>query len=430
MSHEIRIPRLGWSMEEGVFVGWLKQPGQRVEVGDPLFELEGEKALQEIESVDAGVLQLVEGSPQAGSVVKVGSLLGHLVAEGESVALPAATVPPPAEQQSTLPPATGPAVRRLARELEVDLKNLTGTGKAGRITRDDVEAVRRTSPPSPKNITAHASPRAKRVAHELGIDWLQLSGTGQGGRIREADVRAASTGRAVGASLRVAITPRRRVIADRLRLSRERTIPVTLTTTIDATNLVALRTQFKSTSTVVPAYTDIVACLVATVLPQHRPLAARWEEDQQALRQPTADDLNIGIAVDTPNGLMVPVIRDVSRKSLPQVTQESKTLIEGARAGQLVAAQMQDGCFTITNLGAFGIDGFTPVINYPEVAILGLGAIRREPIALPDDTIAVRDRLTLSLTFDHAALDGAAAAAFLRDLSTTLENPAAYLLCR
>ncbi len=225
------------------------------------------------------------------------------------------------------------------------------------------------------------------------------------------------------------MSPRRQAIADRLRASRDLTVPVTLTTTSDATNLAALREQFKShPAGIVPTYADLIACLVARVLRRHAQLAVHWDDDHRSLIPIGADGIHVGIAVDTPDGLLVPVLRDVLGKPLLSVAEESRLLSDRARSGRLRAAEMQGGAITISNLGAYGIEAFTPVINDPQVAILGLGAIRREAVVLADERIVPRQRLTLSLTFDHAAVDGAPAAAFLRDVSEALENAAAHLL--
>jgi len=415
MANEVRIPRLGWSMEEGTFVGWLKQDGERVQVGDALYELEGEKATQDIEAIDAGILRIPPDAPQPGTVLPVGALLAYVLADGEA--------PPWLSEPATT--------------------NATRVGDAKRGT-----PLQQTSPPPPVAVariavTHHAdsqplaakkaSPRARRVARELGIDWTTLDGTGRHGRIRESDVRRKADQHGDKPSTpRPSIqrfSSRRKTIADRMRISRERTVPITLTTIADATNLVGLRNQFKALSQTAPAptYADIVACVAADVLKRHPQLAARWQDDD-TLILPTDDRFDIGIAVDTPDGLLVPVVRDVGRLPLAEVAAQSRDLIDRARAGRLTAAEMQGGMFTITNLGAYGIDAFTPVINYPEVAILGLGAIRREAVVLPDGTVSPRDRIRLSLTFDHRALDGAPAAAYLQDLATALENPAALLL--
>ena len=388
MAHEIVIPRLGWSMEEGTFISWLKKDGDRVQRGEALFELEGEKALQEIEAVDEGILRIPTSGPTKGCAIKVGTVIGYLVATGESmptaklslqdeVASPQSVKPAP--DDSPVPPIAAPSARRFA------------------------------------------SPRARRVASELEIDWTRLSGTGANGRVRESDVRAAT---ADGSELtrefisgrRLTLTSRRRIISKRMLASRQSTVPVTLTTRADATNLVKLRDQYKSLggSTRVPSYQDIVTKLVAEALRRHPLLAGRWEED--AIVIPADNQLHLGMAVDTEDGLVVPVIRNVGELTLDELSQESSQIVEKARAGKLVAADMQGGVFTITNLGAFGIDAFTPIINSPETAILGLGAIRLDPFVLEDGVIVARHQLSLSLTFDHRIVDGAPAARFLQAL--------------
>ena len=443
MVHEITIPRLGWSMEEGVFSGWLKQDGDTIRQGDPLFELEGEKAVQEIEAVDAGILRIPANSPQPGSAVKVGAVVGYLVAEGESLPvgetqdtsaidrgsmllskgtplLPSETV----AGDAALPPAAGPAVRRRAREAGVALDQIAGTGRGGRILAEDIESA--SSQPLPSPLPTVASPRARRVAAEQKIDWTQLKGTGAGGRIREQDVLAARP--APDSGKRIPLTSRRKVIAQRMVASRQQTVPVTLTTKADAANLVNLREQFKTTSreSPIPSYQDIITKLVAGALRRHPLLAGRWDEDVIVL--PAENEVHIGMAVDTDDGLLVPVLRNAAQLSLIELAARSRQLVGQARAGKLTAADMQGSVFTITNLGAFGIDAFTPIINFPETAILGLGSIRREPVVLDDGSIVSRHQLTLSLTFDHRVLDGAPAARFLQDIATAIANPSAALL--
>jgi pyruvate dehydrogenase E2 component (dihydrolipoamide acetyltransferase) len=425
MPFEIRVPRLGWSMETGVFVRWLKQEGEAVKVGDALYELEGEKATQEIEAVDAGVLRIPADAPVPGTEVAVGALLGYIAAKDE--ALPMASAPPrpvvvaesamqaPAATKATpvvtkATPVAGPAARRLARELGVELQAVAANG--GRVRSADVRSAVKTPPAT--NIVA--TPRARRVAKELGVDWKSLGGSGRNGRIRERDVRSARSGTA-GPDASGSLSPRRRTIAQRMLASSQQTAAVTLTTRADATNLVSLRQQFKSTGGVVPTYTDIIAKLVAAALGQHPVMAGG-----------SSGELNIGIAVDAEAGLLVPVLRNVARQSLLQLAAQSRELVDKARAGSLPLGDMTGGAFTITNLGNFGIDAFTPIINVPETAILGLGAIRREAVVLEEDRIAARDQMTLSLTFDHRLVDGAPAARFLQAVVQAIENPSAWLL--
>lgn len=263
------------------------------------------------------------------------------------------------------------------------------------------------------------------MAKELGIDWKSLAGSGKSGRIRERDVRAAAEHpQPESGGTRIPISSRRRTIAARMTASSQQTAPVTLTTRADATNLVNLRTQFKTAGgDVVPSYADILVKLTAAVLQQHPHMAARREESHLVL----PDAGHIGIAVDTDEGLVVPVIRDVPALSLLQLAARSRELIESARQNKFQANDLQGGVFTITNLGAFGIDAFTPIINLPETAILGVGGIRREP-AVVDNQIVPRDQVTLSLTFDHRIVDGAPAARFLQAIRLAVENPSAWLL--
>jgi pyruvate dehydrogenase E2 component (dihydrolipoamide acetyltransferase) len=221
----------------------------------------------------------------------------------------------------------------------------------------------------------------------------------------------------------VPLTPMRRTIAARLMHSRQTTVPVTITARCDATALLSFRQQLKSLSSsvqhAIPTINDILVKLTAAALRQHPMLAATWAEDHLLL----PESIHLGIAVDTEAGLLVPVIRDVGTSTLTQIAAQSQKLIAAARSGQLAAADMQGACFTLSNLGSLGVEAFTPVINPPESAILGIGAIVREAVPLDDGTFTARDRLTLSLTFDHRVNDGAAAARFLQTLRHLIEHP-------
>ena len=404
MAEEIRFPRLGWSMEEGRFIQWLKRDGDLVREGEVLFEMEGEKALQEIESVANGILKIAVDAPQPGDVVQVGHLLGYLLLPNE------------------LAPNVAP-------ELPVDANVSAG---------DSVTIHLQVEPPESESLpqvveenelsAAVASPRARRLAGELGIDWQSVDGTGRDGRVREEDIRRVA---ADGPSKSVPslpsgknrFTPRRKMIAERLRKSRELTVPVTLTTKVDVSRLVTYRElQKKMQSVRVPAFTDLFAKHVALVLARHPAMAVRWNHDHTELLEISNQSLHIGIAVDTEDGLLVPVVKNVFSKTIEDIVMESKTLIEKARAGRLSSHEMSDGVISISNLGAYGIDAFTPIINVPEIAILGLGAIRREPIFDKLGQVQDCQRMVLSLTFDHAAVDGAPAASFLHDLVKEIET--------
>jgi len=402
MAEEIRFPRLGWSMEEGRFISWLKKEGQWVEAGTPLFEMEGEKAIQEIESLAAGFLRIADDAPEPNSTVNVGRLLGYLLEKTTDDNPPAGTVSPSPEQTER-PKSDSQAINAI-QEPAASTTKVTENTVAGRDKRH------------------RSSPRARRLAQRLGIDIRSIQGSGRGGRIREADVKAARP-QSVG------FTPRRKAIAERLRRSVSSTIPVTLHTTLDVTQWVRYREQQKSfKSSFVPSYTDLFALVIARVLPNHPSLCVRWNEKHTDLVRVAPEAIGVGIAVDTTDGLLVPVISSISRLTLEELVQESRRLIAKGREGRLTTADMDGGTITLSNLGAYGIDRFTPILNYPEVTILGLGAIRTEPVFVRDTNapdgrrLEARERMTLSLTFDHAALDGAPAAAFLKDLVDAIEN--------
>jgi len=255
---------------------------------------------------------------------------------------------------------------------------------------------------------------------ERSLDTADLKGTGRNGRIRECDIVAPKP------PSRPA-SPLRRVIAERMVHSARTTAPVTLTAVVDAENLVNLRGQFKSASVEkdrgIPSFTDFLLKLAALALRKHPDLNARWEDDGIV----ALADIHLGLAVDTPAGLLVPVIRDVPALSLRQIAASTLDLAERARTRKLKPDEMQGGTFTVTNLGAFGIDAFTPIINWPECAVLGIGEIRRRPTVV-GDVIVARHAVTLSLTFDHRIVDGAPAARFLKALRNGIENPSAWLL--
>jgi pyruvate dehydrogenase E2 component (dihydrolipoamide acetyltransferase) len=385
MAIPITVPRLGWNMEQGVFVGWLKADGVAVRAGEALFTIESEKASEDIEGFDDGVLHIPADGPRQGDVLAVGAVIGFVLQPGEPIPIVSKPSPSPQPRES----------------------------KTAETTSQTIDAPARDRPAS--------SPRARRAAANLGIDWRKAKPSGRTGRIRERDVLAMTA--AFPDALPAAPVPSmRRVIAERMLTSHRSTVPVTLTTTIDATELVNLRQQWKTASKssddLVPSYTDLFAKLTALALEKHPLLNSRWQDN----RIVSPEGIHIGIAVDTDAGLLVPVVRDVPRMSLKELSIRSRDLIDRARQRKLSASELQGGTFTITSLGALGIDAFTPIINYPECAILGIGRIRRCP-AVHNDQIVIRDQVTLSLTFDHRITDGVPAARFLQTLSALIENP-------
>jgi pyruvate dehydrogenase E2 component (dihydrolipoamide acetyltransferase) len=374
-------------MDEGVFAGWTKQEGDRVTPGDSIFTLESDKALQEVESLDGGILRISPDAPKAGDKVAVGTLIGYLVAPGESPPVPvSAPTSPPS-------PASPAGAGRVASAPDL-VPSASG---------QDQPAV---------------SPRASRLAAELGVDCALLKGSGRGGRITEEDVKAAA---AASPSPAKPVGAFRQSIAERMMLSVRSMAPVTLTTQVDAGKLVEAREGLKGApleGTLTPSYTEILVKLAGLALQDHPGLLSRWEEG----RILPGAGVHIAVAVDTPEGLVVPVVRDVPGLSLLQLSKRCRELVDRALRKSLAPQDMAGGTFTVTNLGAFGVDAFTPIINYPQCAILGIGRIHRQPV-VQDDRIVPGYRMALSLTFDHRIVDGAPAARFLAALSRWIESP-------
>ena len=382
MPTEIVMPRLGWTMEEGALVEWLKQSGDRVEAGDVIFTVESDKAINEIESFDSGTLYIPPDAPQPGDTLPIGAVLGFLLGPGEQP--PAATPAPPAVEKETEPEPQRAASSRP-----------------------------RTDRPQGRKSRSAISPRALRLAAELGVDWSTLEGSGRNGRIVERDVRAAVP--AQPESVLEGAVAVRRTIARRLIESQTQTAPVTLSTEADATDFVALRAELD-----VPflTYNDLFLKVTALALSEHPDVNASWQEG--AVRR--HEEIHVGLAVDTHAGLLVPVVTNVAARDLPDLARETTDLVQKARQGDLEPERLQGGTFTVTNLGAYGIDVFTPIINLPQCAILGVGRIAAKP-AVYQGRVVPRDMVALSLTFDHRVVDGSPAARFLDTVRRHVERP-------
>lgn len=454
MAYEVTMPRLGWTMEEGIFGEWLKQDGDDVQPGDLLFTVEGDKATQEVEVFEGGILRLPPDAPASGDVIPVGALLAYIVQAGESLpeqstnrAEPAARgeEPPTPREQPPIPlgssprlpeedgrdrPRISPRARRVAGELGVDWTVLAGSGSTGRIIERDVRAAAEMQA---EKTVPDASPVARRMAAEAGIDLEALAASSPGKRIQREDVEAAISAEmqqvqeAGAAATELAPHTRiRQITAQRMAESAHTTAPVTLTTEADATELMTLRQQLKESyarrGLAVPSLNDIYLKLTAAALQEHPAINASWRDEGLLLHR----DIHIAFAVDTEEGLLAPVLRDVAGKSLRQIAAESKGLIEGARQQRLGREAMQGGTFTITNLGMYGIDAFTPIINLPQAAILGIGRIVCKP-AVHNGEVAARQMVALSLTFDHRVVDGGPAARFLNTVREYVTEPILWL---
>lgn len=428
---EITVPRDLEGAEECLVVTWFKQVGDPVKKDEALVILQAEKVSFEIPAPADGVLTQIVADQ--GDVVALGQVLARMDVEAAPQPVPET---PPSETRPASPKApvrASPIAKRLAREHGIDLAQVPGSGAGGRITEKDVQAFIEAQSAAPKPAAqsapqpVRASPVARRLAREQGIDLSQVQGSGGGGRITEKDVRAFIEARSSPAHPTPAAPPAspektvpmagiRAAIARRMSESLHTMAQLTLFTEADVTELVAHRETLKSQAPV--TYTDLLVRAAALALRQHPHINVILDED--AIR--ILPDIHIGIAVAVPDGLVVPVIRDADKKSPAQLARERAQLVERARSGRLTTEEMSGGTFTVTNLGVYEIDGFTPIINPPEAAILGVGRIV-EKVVVHRGKIAQRSMMTLSLTIDHRLVDGAPGAAFLQTIKRLLEAP-------
>ena len=396
MASEVKLPRLGQGMESGTVTKWLKNEGDAVAKGEPLYEIDTDKVTQEVESDFAGVLlkiALREGE------APVGQTIAFIGEPGEEVAAPPEPEPEPAPQPEKV--------------------------SAAAVSDTPVAA-----PPAPatSNGRVKASPLARRLARERGIDIATLRGTGPDGRIVARDVEGAQAAPAAPAAVpsgdieSIPLTNIRKTIARRLTAAWQAPV-FQLTVTADMTRANELVARARELNPDVRiTVTDLLAKVCAQALMRHRDVNVQYSEDA-LLRFPNA---NIGIAVAAPQGLIVPVVRGVERLSLAEVAVARGDIVGRARDNKLTAQDLEDGTFTISNLGMFGIEQFVAVLNPPQAAILAVGATVDTPVAR-DGAVEIRPLLTLTVTVDHRAVDGAEGADFLRTVKTFLEDPALAL---
>jgi pyruvate dehydrogenase E2 component (dihydrolipoamide acetyltransferase) len=396
MASEVKLPRLGQGMESGTVTKWLKNEGDAVAKGEPLYEIDTDKVTQEVESDFAGVLlkiALREGE------APVGQTIAFIGEPGEEVAAPSEPEPEPAPQPEKV--------------------------SAAAVSDTPVAA-----PPAPatSNGRVKASPLARRLARERGIDIATLRGTGPDGRIVARDVEGAQAAPAAPAAVpsgdieSIPLTNIRKTIARRLTAAWQAPV-FQLTVTADMTRANELVARARELNPDVRiTVTDLLAKVCAQALMRHRDVNVQYSEDA-LLRFPNA---NVGIAVAAPQGLIVPVVRGVERLSLAEVAVARGDIVGRARDNKLTAQDLEDGTFTISNLGMFGIEQFVAVLNPPQAAILAVGATVDTPVAR-DGAVEIRPLLTLTLTVDHRAVDGAEGADFLRTVKTFVEDPALAL---
>jgi pyruvate dehydrogenase E2 component (dihydrolipoamide acetyltransferase) len=445
MAHEIVLPQWGMEMQDGTIVKWLKQEGDSIQEGESLVEIETAKIETEMESTASGVLAHI--LVPEGATVPIRTVLAIVAAPGEQVPRPPGAAPSVTPASATTPatpspatvapprlagqgaPQVVPAARRLAQDRGVALAQIMGTGPGGRILLEDVQRAidaRSAAPPPAGAGAVQITPVARRMAQQHGIDLDQVRGTGPRGRILSEDVE-----RAIATQARPTAQPTappaqvvpirgiRQTVATRMLQSLQSMAQVTLTTEVDVTDAMQLReglVRHWKDEALSPLHLVVKAS--ARALKEHPRMNALQRENAVELVQ----EINVGVAVSLPEGLIVPTIRRADEKHLAQIARESRDLANKAREGKASYEEVTGGTFTITNLGAYGIDAFTPIINAPQVGILGVGRVVDKP-AVYRGEIAKRSMLFLSLTFDHRVIDGAPAAAFLNTVKGYLEDP-------
>jgi pyruvate dehydrogenase E2 component (dihydrolipoyllysine-residue acetyltransferase) len=439
---EVLIPKLGLTMEYGLIEEWLVAPGTPVKPGDPLLRLATDKVDVEVEAEGSGLFHPVV---ESGAELPPGALIGWLLEAGEEppavvAGTPAAApVLPPAGTPAAapVPPPAGrlfssPNARRVARERGIDITQLNGTGPGGRIITADVldAGAQLTAPEPPATRPGSVSPLVRRDAAAAGVDLATVAGTGPGGKILRADVAAAAARPApesTPASAQVIpLTGMRGVIATRMHASLQEMAQLTLGAEAAMDAAVALRAQLKEqwqqAGLPVPTITDLVVRAAALALREHPRLNASVHD--QAIH--VHPEINVGLAVALEEGLMVPVLKRADQLPLSAMAAETRRLAQAARDGRLTLPELEGGTFTVSTLGSYGIDFFTPVITPGQVAILGVGRLR-DSVRWEDDTPVRTQVLTLSITFDHRAVDGAPAADYLRSVAARLANPLTLL---
>jgi pyruvate dehydrogenase E2 component (dihydrolipoamide acetyltransferase) len=478
MATEVRLPQFGMGMQEGKLLHWFKHEGEQVQEGEPLCEVEAEKAVVEVPSPFSGLLTRI--IVEVDRTVPVLEVLALIEPYGQAPTAEPNAPDSRAEQAraGAIPhlslPSTGstskegsrnvhatPLAQRVAKDHGIDIQAIKGTGPGGRITDQDVRrtianpariAPSRPSPqdrapqgdvavghyPASGTVSVQVEPRARRLASQHGIDLSLAMGTGPGGRITEDDVRQIVEGSAtqapepVAASAPVApmedakleqhqvrvipLTGMRGAIARRMLQSLQSSAQLTLVSEADVTELVKRRESLTRQFDL--SYTDLLIKAAALALRRHPRLNAIVVGDEIRVLA----EINIGVAIALDDGLVVPVVRSADSKPLITIADEVAQYVQRARRAKLTMTEITGGSFTVTNLGSFGIDAFTPILNPPEAAILGVGRIV-ERLSRRDSDLVWRQTMMLSLTVDHRAVDGSPAAAFLQSLRELLAQP-------
>jgi len=397
MVYEVVVPKLGVSVNEATIIQWLKREGEPVREGEPIFVVETEKTTMDIESnVSGTLLKIIH--PE-GETLQAGRVAGLVAAPDEN--------------------ASSEVIEAKLREIntrEAVQRPAAATVEAAPEKKEAVQEI------APVQHPVRASPAARQLIRDYGLDPATITGTGPAGTITVNDVKsAAQRVKPLAQDLRVTstteLTGTRLTIARKLAQINSEAVHVTLMAEVDVTSLFEVKSKH-STDQPAPTITELLVPLVARTLRSQPQINAIFEENRIKL----IDNVNVGIAVDTPDGLKVPVVKDADKLHLNQIVEKVRSLSEKAQAGKISLEEMSGGTFTITNLGMYGVEGFTPILNPPQCAILGVGAMQEKPTVL-NGQITIRKMMALSLSFDHRVMDGVTAAKFLRALRTAISTP-------
>ncbi len=439
MRVEVIMPRMGQGMEEGVILSWLKPVGADVKRGDPLIEIESDKATVEIEAFANG--KLAQIVIPAGATAPIGAVLGYIESTEnlERIAAPPIQANQPVKASQALVNraiAASPVAQRLAQEHGLDLKLVTGTGPGGRIIKEDVEAAVKQSPSiqvaqiAQKAVRLDVSPVARKLARDNGIELATLTGSAPNGRIIKRDIMAALEHRnsvpqidpPQRAQTVINLSKARRAAAGRM-VESKTTIPhFYLTMDVDMGRALQLRESLKKRGRSV-SVNDLILKATALALVEYSSLNATYDGDSLIANE----HINLAIAVALgekahPDGLITPVIHNCEVLSLAGLGQRSADVAQRARTGKLKLDELSGATFTVSNLGMFGIRQFQAIINPPQVAILAVGAVQKIAVFDDQDRITPRQQVSVTLSADHRVTDGAEAAGFLGVFKDALED--------
>ena len=429
---EIVMPRLSDSMEEGTILKWLMSDGDEVQRGDPLAEIETDKATLTYEADAAGVLTIVAA---AGETHPIGTVIAHLGAGGNGAAQAAAPAaepaPPQAEAAPPVPtaPASGagrvkasPLARRIARERGIDLHQVAGSGPGGRIVRDDVESATRDGVGIGTPAGATATRQAADADTHAAPPEAEAAPLAPGPAAPPAAAGTSEPGSAKGDVGVEQLTRTQQLIARRMAESKATIPDFTLRSEIDMEACVALRSELKALGSEVPSYNDMVVKACALALGEFPRANGSYRDGHFELH----GRVNVGVAVASPGALVVPTVFDADRKSLREIAHETRALAERVRDGSVTPPELSGGTFTVSNLGMYGVNDFTAVINPPQVAILAVGQLAERAV-VHEGALTARHTMGVTLSCDHRILYGADAAQFLARVRALLEQPLALV---